>query len=70
MTEKHKQQVFRRAFKAIEHIDKAIEAIRKSEDKMSYESPDYYLMRSATCFLSDARGELVILANRNKTTES
>lgn len=70
MTEKQKKQVFKRAFRAIEHIDKAIETIRKAEDKVGYESPDYHLMCSAACFLSDARGELVILANRNKTAES
>jgi hypothetical protein len=70
MTDKQKQQVFRKTVKAIEHIDKTIESIRKMEDKVSYESPEYHLMCSATCFLSDARGELVILANRNKTAES
>lgn len=70
MTEKQKQQVFKRAFRAIEHIDKAIEKIRKAEDKVCYETPDFHLISSAICFLSDARGELVILANRNKTAES
>ncbi len=62
-TEKSKQNVLKRSMRTIARIDKEIDNLRKASEKVSYESAEYHLITTAICYLSDARGELTLVAN-------
>lgn len=62
---KQKSIAYSNAYRGVCKINGLIEKLRKCEDKMPMESPEYHLLELALSSLIDARGHLTIIANRN-----
>ncbi|MCM1295388.1 MAG: hypothetical protein NC311_07575 [Muribaculaceae bacterium] len=55
----------RRLVSAIRHIDKAINTLSKTREKMPTDSPDFVLASNVLASLREARNDAVIAARRN-----
>ena len=69
MTSKEKRvtNVLNRCKRSIVKIDKEMDNLDKARDKVSMESPEYYLLYEALGSLNKAKGHLEIVGNRIKT---
>ena len=65
LNSKQMTTAYKNAFRGVCKVDELIDKLRKCEDKMPFESPEYHLLELALSALIDARGHLTIIANRN-----
>lgn len=66
LNKKQSDTAYSNSYRSVCNIDKMIDRLRKCKDKMPFESPEYHLMELTMSSLIDARGHLIIIANRCK----